>query len=134
MSKPVIYIAGPIRADSPWLREQNIRRAEALALEAWHAGAACLCMHSQGRFYDDGHYEMWIEGDLEILARCDAVLVTPDWEKSQGARAEVAHAKKIGVPVIHSLPALRLFVEATTSRPNPAAADDPAHPDDGRAR
>ena len=110
MSQSVVYIAGPIRADNAWLREQNIRRAEALALEAWHAGAAAICPHAMGRFYDDGRYEMWIKGDLEILSRCDAILTVWNWEESVGACAEVDHAKRINMPVLHSIEELRAFL------------------------
>lgn len=116
MSVPVVYVAGPIRAANAWEREQNIRRAEALALEAWRAGAAAICPHAMGRFYDDGDYAMWIAGDLAIIARCDAVLVTPDWERSQGARAEVAEAHRLGVPVLHSVGEIASLRQAHVSR------------------
>lgn len=105
----MVYVAGPIRAANAWEREQNIRRAEALALEAWKAGAAAICPHAMGRFYDDGDYEMWIKGDLAIIARCDAVLVTPEWERSTGAKAEVAEARRLGIPVIHSAAEIALL-------------------------
>jgi hypothetical protein len=38
--------------------------------------------------------------DLEwICAQADAIVVLPDWKKSRGARAEVATALAIGLPV-----------------------------------
>lgn len=109
---PVIYVAGPIRDETAWGREQNIRRAEGLALEVWQAGGAGVCMHSMTRYYceKDASYETWMAGDMEILSRCDAVLLTPDWEKSPGARAEVEFARCLGIPVLHTAGAMRLFV------------------------
>ena len=54
----VVYVAGPFRGRDSWEIESNIRRAEALALEVWRAGAAALCPHANTRFFqgaaDDG--------------------------------------------------------------------------------
>ena len=50
---------------------------------------------------------MWLEGDLEMLRRCDAVLVVPGWEKSSGTRAEIAEANACGIPVFYALEALQ---------------------------
>ncbi len=33
----LLYVAGPYRAKSEWQLEQNIRNAEAVALELWQA-------------------------------------------------------------------------------------------------
>jgi hypothetical protein len=86
----VVYVAGPFRAPTPWRVEQNIRRAEELALEVARCGAVPLCPHTVYRFFngelDD---QFWLDATMELLKRCDAIIVTPDWEKSSGARAEV---------------------------------------------
>jgi len=96
----VVYIAGPFRGPSAWDIEENIRRAERLALEAWRAGFAVICPHTNTRFFQGAAPdEVWLEGDLEILRRCDAVLLTSDWERSSGARAEVAAARAARIPV-----------------------------------
>lgn len=108
----VIYIAGPFRGNSSWDIEQNIRRAETLALEVWRLGAACLCPHTNTRFFqgaaDD---EVWLKGDLELLRRCDAVLMTDDWEKSSGARAEALFAARQSIPVFLSLGGLKAWLD-----------------------
>ena len=108
----VVYIAGPFRGKSHWDVEQNIRRAEGLALEAWRAGFAVICPHTNTRFFDGAADDkVWLEGDLEILVRCDVVLLTDDWERSSGARAEVAHAREWNVPVFMTLETLREWSE-----------------------
>ena len=105
--KVVVYVAGPFRGPSAWAVECNIRRAEELALEVWRLGAACICPHTNTRFYQGAAPdEVWLDGDLEILARCDAVLMTPDWEKSSGARAEHDFAAARGLVVLYTLDAL----------------------------
>lgn len=108
----VIYIAGPFRAVNDWDRENNIRRAETLALEVWRAGYAALCPHCNTRFFDGAAPDhVWLEGDLEMLRRCDAVLVTPDWKKSTGAKAEVDAAIAEGIAVYQTLEDLKKYCQ-----------------------
>ena len=100
----VLYIAGPFRGPSAWDIEQNIRRAEALALIAWQAGFAVLCPHANTRFFQGAvPDETWLRGDLELLSRCDGVLLTEDWERSAGARAEVDAARRLSIPVYFTI-------------------------------
>lgn len=100
----VVYIAGPFRGPNAWEIEQNVRRAEALALEVWQLGCAAICPHANTRYFQGAAPEaLWLAGDLEILRRCDAVLVTPDFGRSSGAMVEVAVAEDAGLPVFHNL-------------------------------
>ena len=46
---------------------------------------------------------MWLKGDLAILAKCDAMILTEDWERSEGAVAERELALEHGIPVFHTL-------------------------------
>lgn len=96
----VVYVAGPFRAETSWQVEQNIRRAEALALELWKMGYAVVCPHLNTRhFQGELPDSAWLKGDLAILQKCDLVVVTPDWDRSAGAREEVAAALRAGIPV-----------------------------------
>lgn len=105
----VIYIAGPFRGNSAWDIEQNIRRAEELSLEVWKRGMVALCPHCNTRFFQGAAPdEVWLDGDLEMLRRCDAVLLAPGHERSEGTKAEIAYAKERGIPVFHSLVALEM--------------------------
>lgn len=107
----VVYVGGPFRGPSSWDIEQNIRRAEELALEVWRLGVACLCPHTNTRFFQNAAPdEVWLNGDLELLRRCDAMLMTQDWERSSGARKEVEFAKRLGIPVFYTLEELRVWL------------------------
>ena len=104
----VVYIAGPYRGANAWAIEQNIRRAEELALAVWRAGMAALCPHTNTRFFQGAAEDhVWLDGDLELLTRCDAVLMVPGWERSQGAMAERARAIAGDIPVFEDLDVLR---------------------------
>jgi nucleoside 2-deoxyribosyltransferase len=101
----VIYVAGPFRGKDSWEMENNIRRAEALALDVWRTGYfAALCPHTNTRFFQGAAPDkVWLEGDLELLRRCDAVVLTADWKRSSGARNEVREALFRGIPVFPDL-------------------------------
>lgn len=101
----VLYIAGPFRAANAWLVEQNVRRAEEAALRAAELGWVPLCPHSMTRFFDGTLTdEYWLAATLELLRRCDAILMLPGWQGSAGARAEHAEAVRLGVKVLFALP------------------------------
>jgi nucleoside 2-deoxyribosyltransferase len=113
----VVYVAGPFRGPNSWEIEENIRRAERLALEVWRLGAACICPHTNTRFFQGAADDaVWLDGDLEILERCDAVIFTPDWERSSGARAEFNHALAKAIPTFHALPTLKQWIDAEAER------------------
>ncbi len=111
----LVYVAGPFRGSSAWEIECNIRRAETLALEVWRLGAAALCPHCNTRFFQNAAPdEVWLAGDLVMLERCDAVLLTDDWERSSGARAEVQHARNRCIPCFYNLTELKTWLETTS--------------------
>jgi nucleoside 2-deoxyribosyltransferase len=109
----VVYIAGPFRAASAWGIEQNVRHAEELAFDVAHMGAMPLCPHTNSRFFHGLLTdEFWIEGTLELLRRCDAVLVVPAYEGSRGTASEIQEAKRLGKPVFFERWALRDWLGA----------------------
>ena len=104
----VVYIAGPFRADNAWEIEQNVRSAEELALQVWRMGAAVICPHANTRFFDGAADDgLWLRGDVEILKRCDAVLVVPNSGMSRGTATEIEVAKVYNIPVFKNLLAIR---------------------------
>ena len=103
----LVFIAGPYRGASAWEIEQNVRRAEALALEVWRLGAVAVCPHAMTRYYQDAlPDDVWLRGMLELLGACHAVLLVPGWAESSGTRAEVARADTLGLHVFQGLAAL----------------------------
>lgn len=99
----LIYIAGPYRGPNTWAIEQNIRRAEDAAALVWKAGLAALCPHANSRHMDGVTTdENFLAGTMEMLRRCDAVLVLEGWKKSTGACAEVEEAVRLGKAVMYA--------------------------------
>lgn len=100
----VIYIAGPFRAKTPWGIEQNIRRAEVLSLRVAKLGAMPLCPHTNTRnFEGEMPDQFWLDGTLELMAKCDAVILVEGWRNSEGSMGEVKKANELGIPVFEKL-------------------------------
>ncbi len=103
----VVYIAGRFRGANAWEVECNIRKAEALAFQVAELGAMPLCPHTNTRFFDGTLTgQFWLDGTLELMRRCDAVVFTDDWKLSSGARAELDDAHARGMPVFFSVDTL----------------------------
>jgi hypothetical protein len=104
----LVYVAGPFRGPSHWAIAQNVRNAEAAALEVWRMGAACLCPHANtAHFQDAAPDHIWLRGDLEMLRRCDAILMLPTWRQSAGAVTEHDWAVRHEMPILYSLGELK---------------------------
>jgi len=108
----VIYIAGPFRAPDAYGIRRNVRKAEELALEVWRMKAAALCPHlNTANFQGCLPDRLFLEGDLDLLRRCDAVLLVKGWERSEGTNAEVQFAEAAGIPVFEDKADLAEWLE-----------------------
>lgn len=97
----LLYVAGPYRSkDGMWGVHQNIQRAKEVAANLWRMGFAVICPHANTAFMDGlGTDEMFLNGDLEMVKRCDGVVMLSGWEESTGATKERQFAKDLGMPV-----------------------------------
>ena len=104
----VVYIAGPYRANTLHGIRLNIRRAEEAAIGIWQMGCVALCPHKNTALFDGlADDSIWLRGGLELLRRCDALLVLPNSENSKGTQAEIELAGELGIPVYYSMSSLR---------------------------
>lgn len=100
----LVYVAGPFRGPDHWAIAENIRKAERVALEVWKAGYAAICPHANTMHFQNAlPDEVWLEGDLEILQECGAVVLVEGWERSEGTKVECARAQELGIPVYFSV-------------------------------
>jgi len=86
----MVYIAGPYRADNGRAVIENVRLAESVAMVLVKAGVHFHCPHlNTGFMCGLAPEEFFLDMDLDMLRRCDAILMIGDWRNSAGARAEL---------------------------------------------
>lgn len=119
----LVYVAGPFRAMSKYIDghqdmfavQENIMRAMKLGLEiALMPNAFPVIPHANTMFFTGAAPDhTWLDGDLEMLRRCDAIVMTPDWQRSSGARAEHQFARDHGLPVFYDADSVRRWLGVT---------------------
>lgn len=111
--QPVAYVAGPYRSKGEWDLECKIASAEYVALNLWRMGYAVICPHKNTAHFGGAYGlpdQVWLDGDLSILARCDLIVAIPGWENSSGTIAELNFAAD------HDIPALFWEIEEDVQR------------------
>jgi hypothetical protein len=126
---PVVYVAGPYRANTRKGIELNIQAARAVGLLCCRKGWSPVIPHA-----NTGHLDgvdptisdaFWLAATMELLRRSDAVVLVPGWEISSGTRDEIIEAQMRGIPVYHAehlLPDAAEFVELRSSEPSKVRA------------
>ena len=93
----LVFVSGPYRGDT----DSNIAKARELAIQLWQQGYAVICPHMNTAHFDGlCPDEVWLEGDIEMLKRCDAIALVDGWEKSIGANAEYKLACELGLEIL----------------------------------
>ena len=98
----LVYIAGPYRAPTTWGIQKNIHNARLWGVVVARAGAYPMIPHSNTAHFDgavDGD-EFWLNGTLEMMRRCDGVLLIDGWMRSTGACEEQRQAAALGIPLL----------------------------------
>ena len=101
----IIYIAGHYRNErGEYYVRMNIRAAEEAALFVWLNGGVALCPHKNTSGFGGAHGipdQTWLDGDFELLKRCDAIWAIPGWSSSSGATNEVDYAKLQNIVILY---------------------------------
>lgn len=116
--QPLIYVAGPYRAATRDDIARNIDAARVVGISAAALGWFPVIPHA-----NTAHMELalpglgddfWLAGTLEMMERCDAVVLVPGWENSAGTLGEIARADELRIPIfrtLDTLPSARAFIE-----------------------
>lgn len=111
----LVYVAGPFSGVDSWAVAENVRNAERVGLEVARAGFFPVIPHANTHLFDRVSGvpdELWIEGTLELMRRCDAVVLVPGWERSKGTAGEIAEALLLKIPIYRSVDELKTGVMA----------------------
>jgi len=96
----VIYIGGPYRGTCEWETNQNIRMAELAAAKYWEMGFTVICPHKNSSFMGGVvPDEEILAGDIEILRRCDRLVLLPGYLYSAGTMNERRFAQENNIPI-----------------------------------
>jgi hypothetical protein len=97
----------------------NQTEAVWMAVKLWHSGFAVFCPHANtGKFERicPCTWQDYLDGDIVILKRCDAVYALPSYKHSRGSQAEIAEAKKHGIPVFYNIADLEKWADAEVGK------------------
>ncbi len=99
----VLYVAGPYRSkEGVHGIVKNIEAAGELAIELWKLGFPTICPHKNTALFDGAAPDsVWLDGDLELLSRCDGLVTMPNYLESEGAKAEVRFAELTKIQVFN---------------------------------
>ena len=104
---PLLYVAGPYRADTREGIELNIQSARAVAVRAAKKGWAVICPHLNTAHMDELAPELddqfWLDATMEMMRRCDAVVLVQGWSESNGSCAEIEEAERLDMDVYSSI-------------------------------
>lgn len=103
MTMPVAFVCAPYRAATDADRHDNIQCARDMSIQLWRLGYAVICPHLNTAFFSGVVDEqVFLDGYVEILKRCDLLVFDDADDATQGMSGEIACA------VTHDIPALPL--------------------------
>ena len=103
-----IYISGPMKN----MTDGNMQAFDEAEKQLKQLGYEVLNPHKIAeevnlRFFEMGkipEYEDYLREDIiQMLAKCDAVLVIPGWRGSKGSKLEIANALACGIDVFFDI-------------------------------
>ena len=103
----LIYIAGPYRAETNLLKQENIAAAMDLGAELYRRGYAPFIPHSMtadfDELYPDIPDEVYLRTDRLWLSLCPSVFMLAEWEQSAGAQVEHTDAIQLRKQIYYNL-------------------------------
>lgn len=103
MTSPLlVYVSGKYSAPTFEEVDANIAAARKVAIEIWNKGHYALTPHLNTAHFEvdcEAEYGQYLDGDLVMLEKCDAMVLLPGHEDSNGARAELRLARLLGIGV-----------------------------------
>lgn len=113
-----VYVAGPYRSKSREGVQMNIQSAMQVGKLACLKGWSPVVPHANTAMLDELVPELgdqfWLDATMELMRRCDAVVLAPGWQRSEGVKGELNEADRLGIPIYrseHELPYAAAFLE-----------------------
>lgn len=112
-NKPrLVYLAGKYIDTATYLVQRNIHLSQQYAQEIALLGAFPVSPHLCSQNMDGiQNYQWWCDTTMELMRRCDAVFMLPNYQDSNGALAELKEAKDRGMPVFWWLHEIKGWID-----------------------
>jgi hypothetical protein len=108
----VVYISGKYSGKDYDEIESNIKKVRETAIKLWELGYTVLAPHLNTYHFETDckcSYQDYIDGDLTLLSRCDAILMLDNWEESTGAKIEKQAAEDRMMEIFFNIELLNVF-------------------------
>ncbi|WLT32264.1 DUF4406 domain-containing protein [Geothrix sp. PMB-07] len=104
---PMGYLSGPMSAEDALTRNRHRFAALEASTLLWEAEVLHYCPHANSPIIgnSDVGYESWMAMDLEVIRRCDYLLMIDGWNNSPGCLREMNVALNLHLPVVYSVEA-----------------------------
>lgn len=96
----LVYISGKYSGETQEEVNKNIEEAEKYAIELANRNVGFICPHLNTRNFEQkstADYEFYMDMYLELVSKCNGILMLPRWEGSSGARRELKKAREVGL-------------------------------------
>ena len=103
----LIYVAGKHTADTHSGIGDNIRKAETLSIKLFNKNWSVFTPHKNTAHYEIydavSHldFDFWMKVDIEVLSRCDAIIMLKNWQNSRGSKVEHEYAQKHNIRIFY---------------------------------
>ena len=116
---PLVYVAGPYRAQTEHEVWDHIMEARAVGIEINRLGGFAIVPHLLGLLMGGVLADplQWLRYDLTLLSKLNAAFFMPSWKDSEGARVERRFCQVSGLPIYDDLAELGTFICAWPSMP-----------------
>lgn len=98
-TRDVLYCAGPITKNSLGDTPEFLATAREIAEELRQMGWSVVLPHSNSFAIEGWTLDQYLAEDFELISRCDAVVLLPNWHESKGTRREIDFASARGIPI-----------------------------------
>jgi hypothetical protein len=101
----LVYVGGKYRGKTVFHVIWNILKARKVSMWLWRHQISNICPHTNSALIDYGMDKVpddfILPAYLDILKRCDAMVLVSGWSDSVGTLAEIELATKMNIPIYY---------------------------------
>jgi len=109
----LLYIAGKLNGDAcEYIRNMNTMVNYAERVRQLGCAVTVPCNDFiQGAIIGEYNYDDYFDNNVELMKRCDAIALCPNWMGSKGVTREIEIAQDLKIPVLFDFVEVRRFID-----------------------